>query len=444
MLNAGFLIGAGQLILALSLLVFVHELGHFLAARAFGIKVEKFFIFFDAWGTKLWSKKIGDTEYGVGTLPLGGYVKIAGMVDESMDKEQMKLPPQPWEFRSKPAWQRLIVMVAGVVMNIIVGIVIFAFCNMHYIKGYIASDDLKEGIYVFDMGEKLGFKTGDKVVKINGKTPQRFNDIASGKLLFGADVEVNRGGQLVNFTTPDTLFRSAKGVPLLEAFHHQVIVAAVGADYKEASEKLKTDDVITGINGQEIKNFGDLKTALLANKDQRVKLDLLRGREKLSEELPVDKNGKLGFAPIFDSDKVNPFTYYNLGSAIKYAFKDGFAQLYYSVLGIGKMISGKISFVKDTQSLVGIGRIYGAEWIWQKFWLLTALISLGLAVMNMLPIPALDGGHIMFLLAEMIKGKPLSEAFLEKAQMVGMIILIPLMIFMLLKDVVIWWLERHS
>lgn len=442
MLNTGFLIGAGQLIFALSILVFVHELGHFLAARAFGIKVEKFFIFFDVYGTKLWSKKIGETEYGIGTLPLGGYVKIAGMIDESMDKEQLKLPPQSWEFRSKPAWQRLIVMIAGVIMNIIVGIIILAFCNLYFIKGYVPADALKDGVYAFEMGERLGFKTGDKILKVNGETPNRLNDIASGKLLFGADIEALRDGKTIKFRTPDTLFKVAKGMPTLEAYKHDIKIGGVAETNKIAFEKLKEDDVIAGINGANILNYGQLKDSLLASKNKVVSLDIKRANERLKVEVPVDTAGKIGFMPIYDSESANEFKKYGLGSAFVYGCKDGFAQLYYSVLGIGKMISGKISFVKDTQSLVGIGRIYGAEWIWEKFWLLTALISLGLAVMNMLPIPALDGGHIMFLIAEMIKGKPLSESFQEKAQMVGMIILIPLMIFMLLKDVVLWWLEK--
>src|SRR6187551_773419 len=201
------LIMAAQLMLALMILVTLHELGHYLAARAFGIRVEKFYLFFDAWGFKFFSFKKGDTEYGIGWLPLGGYVKISGMIDESMDKEAMKLPPQPWEFRSKPAWQRLIVMVAGVTMNVILGIAIYTFVLLHYNKQYLANDAVTDGIYAYELGEKIGLKTGDKIIAINGKPIERFEELLSIKVIFGVKLTVQRDGQNLEIVVPDDFYR---------------------------------------------------------------------------------------------------------------------------------------------------------------------------------------------------------------------------------------------
>src|SRR5205814_1748842 len=201
------LIMAAQLILGLAILVTLHELGHFLAARAFGIRVEKFYLFFDAWGFKFFSIKKGDTEYGIGWLPLGGYVKIAGMIDESMDKEAMKQPPQPWEFRSKPAWQRLIVMVAGVTMNVILGIVIYTYILFHYQGKYLANSDVTDGIYAYELGEKAGLKTGDKVIAINGKPFERFEELLSAKVIFGSRLTVHRDGQTFDVDIPNDFYR---------------------------------------------------------------------------------------------------------------------------------------------------------------------------------------------------------------------------------------------
>src|SRR6185295_2039553 len=201
------LIMAAQLIAGLAILVTLHELGHYLAARAFGIRVEKFYLFFDAWGFKFFSFRKGDTEYGIGWLPLGGYVKISGMVDESMDKEAMKLPPQPWEFRSKPAWQRLIVMVGGVTMNVILGIIIYSYILLHYDKTYIANRDVTDGIYAFELGEKVGLQTGDKIISIDGKPIERFKDVLSEKVILGAELTVDRGGRMMNITIPNDFYR---------------------------------------------------------------------------------------------------------------------------------------------------------------------------------------------------------------------------------------------
>ncbi len=441
---AGGLIMALQLIAGLSLLVLVHEFGHFAAAKFFGMRCEKFFIFFDAWGKSLWSKKIGDTEYGIGWLPLGGYVKISGMIDESMDKEALKQPPQDWEFRSKPAWQRFIVMIGGIVMNIITGIIIFAGYLTTYEKDYIPAEEV-EGIYAFELGEKLGFQTGDKIVSVNGSLPERFKDVNGYQMLFGGDVTVQRAGKMVDISLPGNLFKTAQGQSIIAPINHAVKVWGFPSGTNEdgtempksAAEEagMEEGDIIKKINGKAITNFGILQKELEANKSKNVKIEIERGGEMLPISAKVGDNGKLGFAPKFDSKISNTTKPYTLGSSVTYGAREGWDAIYYNALGIGKMFKGEIDPIESLQSPIGIARkIYGPVWMWDRFWKITGLLSFILAFMNILPIPALDGGHMMFLGYEMITRKKLSDAFLEKAQMVGMLILIPLMIFILGKD----------
>lgn len=429
----GGLISALQLILSLSLLVFIHELGHFLAARAFNIRVDKFFIFFDAWGKKLWSKKVGDTEYGIGWLPLGGYVKIAGMVDESMDTEQLKQEPQPWEFRSKPAWQRFIVMIGGIVMNILAGIIIFAFYLKNYEKEYLPASALKNGIYAFEGGEKLGFQTGDKLVAINGKSRERYKDYTSMEMLFGADVAVERKGEIVHIQLPDTLFQT-KGTDYFAPFHHKIQVAAVADSSNAQKAGLKDSDFIVAVNGKILENYGDLRTALQAAKDTVVSLDIEREGKMQSLNCSVDTAGKIGFYPFFDYKAVNATHPYGLAESMRYGIKEGWDAIYYNAKGFAMMFQGKLNPATSVQSPIGMAKYFGPKWNWQRFWYLTGLLSFILAFMNILPIPALDGGHMMFIGVEAITGRRLSDSFLEKAQMVGMAILLPLMLFAVGKD----------
>jgi len=431
----GTLVMAAQLIASLSLLVFIHELGHFLAAKAFGMRVDKFFIFFDAWGKRLWSTKIGETEYGIGWLPLGGYVKIAGMIDESMDKEQMAKEPEEWEFRSKPAWQRFIVMVGGIVMNLILGVIIFAGYLSHYEKDYIPVAEMDKGIYAFDMGEEMGFQTGDKILTVNGKTPIRFKDAKGMEVIFGADVEVERNGQREKIEIPGSVFKKLKGQPIIEPFNHQVKVWGI-ADSSGAKEAgLEPDDVFVAINNKKVRNYGDLKNTLEANKNGSVSLTVERDGKELDLTGKVSDAGKLGFAPKYDGKAVNTTKTYSFGETVTYGMREGWETIYYNAVGLGKIFTGDVDPVESVQSPIGIARIFGDVWNWERFWKLTGLLSFVLAFMNILPIPALDGGHMMFLTFEMLTGRSLSDNFLEKAQMVGMMILLPLMLFAIGKDI---------
>ncbi len=424
-----------QLLLGLSILVFIHELGHFLAAKLFNMRVDKFFIFFDAGGKKLWSQKVGETEYGIGWLPLGGYVKIAGMVDESMDTEALKEPPKDYEFRSKPAWQRFIVMIAGIVMNVILGLIIFTFFFMYFEKEYVAPKDLKEGIYAFELAEQIGLKTGDKILRINGKEPGRFKDMKSMGVFFGGDLEVERNGQKLMIEVPDTLFRSAR-TDFIAPYRHDVQVIGVAPDSPAGAFGLKGGDIFRSINGNEIKNFGDLKQQLQANRGGLVKVGVEREETTAELEMPVTYEAKLGFGPKYDYKGINPTTAYTWGSAAKFGAVEGWEWIYYNALGLYYMMSGKVNPAKSIQSPVGIARnVYGPVWEWGRFWYITGILSFILAFMNILPIPALDGGHMMFLMFEMITGKQLSDNFLEKSTIVGFLILMPLMIFAIGKDI---------
>lgn len=433
------LIMAGQLILALSILVTIHELGHFLAARAFGIRVEKFFVFFDFGGYKLFSIKRGDTEYGIGWFPLGGYVKIAGMIDESMDKEQMKREPEPWEFRSKPNWQKLIVMVAGVVMNLILGVVLYAFYLSQYQKSYIPQSEFnKEGVYAYETAREYGFQTGDKLVAVNGRSFDRFEDyLANFRIFFGGEMLVDRDGQLVTVNIPSSHFdRVREGIPgFLEMRNDVYVDSLISLDSSPAARAgLRDGDKITGINGEPLFAFGQLVETLADHKGDSVQLLIEREGQTLTLHSGVDTSGRIGFVPtirIVHRDS----TLYSGTAAIRYGAGDAWNWLYFNAKAMGKIFTGDVPFAKSIESPIGIARIYGPQWDWAKFWWLTAILSMILAFMNILPIPALDGGHIMFILIETVMGRKLSDSFMEKAQVLGMVIILALMVFAFGSDI---------
>jgi regulator of sigma E protease len=427
------LIMAAQLILGLSIIVTLHELGHFMAARAFGIKVEKFFLFFDAWNVKLFSFKKGDTEYGVGWLPLGGYVKIAGMIDESMDKEAMKQPAQPWEFRSKPAWQRLIVMLGGVIMNFILGVIIFTFITLHYEKEYLPSDAVDNGIYAYDLGRQMGFQTGDRILAVNGEKLQRFKDITSPLNLMGAEITVERNGQQVNLMIPDTFYKEYKrsGGLFIEPDNFDFFVDSILPGSNAAKSGLMVGDKILLADNQSISSYGDFKARTQALAGEKIELTVMRDRDSVDLMVDIDTTGKLGFIA---SQPPYSTAEYGVGEGLKYGWKDGIAILTANIKGIGRMFTGEVKATESLQGPIGIANIYGSVWIWPKFWYLTGLISFILAFMNLLPIPALDGGHVMFLSWEAITRRQLSDKFMEKAQLVGMVILLGLMAFAVFND----------
>ncbi len=430
------LIMAGQLILSLAILVTLHEFGHYIAARAFGIRVEKFYLFFDAWGFKFFSFKKGDTEYGVGWLPLGGYVKIAGMIDESMDKKQLEKPVQDWEFRSKPAWQRLIVMIGGVVMNVIVGIIIFSMNLVVFEKQYMPIDELnKTGIYAYETGKMLGFETGDKILKVNGESIERYNDATSIGVLFGATITVERQGEEVDVVVPDTMYREFKRTKqhVFGFENYSTLVDSVlqGANADKAG-LLKGDKILL-VNNIQAQSFGDFKNLLYKHKGEDIELVVSRcneGTDTLTAK--VDSTGRIGFVAQVPQIKLADYT---LGQAIKYGTSDAMESMVINIKGLGKVFNGEEKATEAVQGPIGIAAMFGATWDWYRFWKLTGLLSMILAFMNILPIPALDGGHVMFTLYEMITRRKPSDKFLEYAQVVGMVLLLALMVFAVGNDV---------
>ena len=423
-----------QLILGLSILVFFHELGHFLAARAFKIRVEKFYLFFDIGKFRLFRFKKGDTEYGIGWLPFGGYVKISGMIDESMDKEQMKLPPQPWEFRSKPAWQRLIVMVAGVVMNLIVGMIIFTGIILYYEKEYLPNDQITNGIYAYPAGREIGFMTGDKILDVNGSKVERFKDITTANVLMGATITVDRNGKTEDIVIPDTLYRKySKNVRdfFIEAHNFPLKIDSVLPGMTADKSGIKKGDRIIGLDSLPVQSYGEFRERVWAGKGQTHLVVLMRGADTLKLELKVDSTGYIGITSNYPYKNKK----YSLGSAISYGISDAMSNLWANIRGLGKIIRGKENASESIQGPIGIAKIYGGTWNWYRFWLITGLISLILAFMNILPIPALDGGHVIFTTIELITGRKIPDKVMEKAQIVGMIILIGIMVFAVFNDV---------
>lgn len=434
------LVMTAQLILSLSILVTLHELGHFLAARMFGIKVEKFYLFFDAWGIRLFRFKVGECEYGIGWLPLGGYVKIAGMVDESLDKEAMAQPAQPWEFRSKPAWQRLIVMVAGVAMNVVLGIAIFSAMLLHYKQEYLPNSEVKNGIYVYKLGEEIGLKQGDKITAIDGKSFERFDDVLSTRVLFGATLTVQRSGQLLEVEVPDNFYRKVNETGRWNFIGTGPLIYRVGSIAKDGNAQkagIKEGDEIVAINGKPISTGDFILKELSAAKGKTVAVTVEREKKPLDLNVAVSDKGTIGIG--YDADtRISPdykMVPYTLSSAFAFGTSDAVETLVSNAKGFKKLFKGEEKFQESVQGPIGIAQLFGGEWNWSRFWALTGLLSMVLAFMNILPIPALDGGHVVFLLIESVTRRKFSDAFMEKTQIVGMVILLSLMVFVLGNDI---------
>lgn len=431
------LIMAGQLILGLSILIILHEAGHFFAARAFGIKVEKFYLFFDAWGFKLFSFNYKGCEYGIGWLPLGGYVKISGMIDESMDTDQLAGPAQPWEFRSKPAWQRLIVMLGGVTVNIILGIFIFWMLTLKYGETYLPISNLKNGIAPGLIGKEIGLKAGDKITSVNGKPVVRFEEVASSKVLLGNSVlGVDRGGEHLNIKVPGDVLElvSDYGIEEFVTPRTTFAVDSVTPNSPASAAGLRKGDKIVSVNNQPISFYDEFKDSLQNHRNGEVTLGVLRGQDTVGLSAHVNLKGQLGFIarnepPKLENVKYGFFESLPVGAAKAWgSFTD-------NAKGLGKVVTGQVKANKAFTGPVGIAKMFGGKVDWVRFWSLVGLLSMALALMNILPIPALDGGHAMFLLIEMIKGKPLSDKFMERAQIVGFCILVALMVFVLGNDI---------
>jgi regulator of sigma E protease len=437
----------GQLILGLSILVILHEFGHFLAARAFGIKVEKFYLFFDAWGISLFKFNYKGVEYGIGWLPLGGYVKIAGMIDESMDTEQLAGPPQPWEFRSKPAWQRLIVMLGGITVNIILGIFIFWILTIRYGETYIPNSEIKYGIVPGKLGMKIGLMPGDQVTAINGQPIIKFEELTSPKVIMGnTDLTINRAGQTVHVKVPGNLLNDLSDGTIDDFISRIprskfVIDSVVPKSYANLAGIVKGDS-ITAVNGTKIQFFDQLQGELKKHENGQAILEVKRVDAILQLATNVNKAGTLGFkdgktgiAAKFNEPKEKVITYSFFGSLPIGATK-AIKNFTDNAKGLGKVFKGEVKFNKAVSGPVAIATLFGTHIDWERFWRLVGFLSMVLALTNLLPIPALDGGHALFLIIEMIKGKPLSDKFLERAQIVGFVILISLMVFVFGNDIV--------
>ncbi|MDW3195710.1 MAG: RIP metalloprotease RseP [Cytophagales bacterium] len=425
-----------QLLLGLSILVGVHEWGHLAAAKAFGMRVEKYSIGFPP---KIWGKKFGETEYSIGAIPLGGFVKISGMIDESLDTESLSEEPEPWEFRAKPAWQRLIVMLGGIIVNVITGIIIFIALTYSQGERYLSKEELnKHGIVAYELGEKIGFKTGDKVININGQDFQKFRDLISPDVLLGTDgyYTVLRDGQEVRIDIPnnflDDFSEGREATPfIIPLAPFKVGTIPAGSDAIQGG--LQEGDKFITVQGQPIRFYDDLATVLDQNKNGSVNAVVDRDGQQHELNLIVNENGKLKIGIQYDIDySTNEFTF---GESVSRGTNRAFSVVWVNIKAFGKIFSGDISPRKSLSGPIGIAGLFGGDWDWVNFWNITGLLSMVLAFMNLLPIPALDGGHVMFLTWEMVTGRKPSDKFLENAQKVGMVLILGLMVFVIFNDI---------
>jgi regulator of sigma E protease len=433
------LVMIAQILLSLSILVGLHELGHLLAAKYFGMRVEQFSIGFPP---KIFGVKYGETEYSIGSIPLGGYVKITGMVDESLDTKHLNEEPEPHEFRAKPAWQRLVVMMGGIIVNVILGIIIFIVLTFSYGDSYIPMEEVnKNGIVAYKLGEEIGLKTGDKIIAVNGLEIDKFEDVVSGEVLMGENsyYTVDRNGEIIDIPIPPGFIEklsekgaSANFILPFSPFEVGEVSKGTGAD----EGGLEPGDKIVSVEGEKINYFHELKPILNDNKGQTVEVVVERKEDdansKTTLEIPINEEGEMGFYPVslLPSEEIN----YTFGEAIPKGTATAFELTILNIRGLGKVFSGDVS-TKSIKGPIGIAQIYGGTWDWQRFWFLTGMLSMWLAFLNFLPIPALDGGHVAFLSYEIISGRKPSDKFMETAQKIGMVLLLALMVFVIFNDI---------
>ena len=424
--------------MSLSILVVLHELGHFIPAKLFKTRVEKFYLFFDPWFSVV-KKKIGDTEYGIGWLPLGGYVKISGMIDESMDKEQMGKPAESWEFRAKPAWQRLIIMLGGVTVNLFLGIFIYSMTLYTYGDKYLPNENIKDGIWCTDdLATEIGFKSGDKIISADGVLVERYSDILE-KVITSKVITVQRGEEEVELSMPIDLIDKFLNNKTKLILYPRIptIVSRVEKGSNAEIGGLQKKDIIKAVNGISYSYFDEFKEALNTHISDTIDVMVDRGGKEVVLTVLVSDKGTLGFAPAnLSIEQLEKIETYELASE-KYGFFASFPAGYKKAIKkLGSYISQfKMILSPSTGAYKGmggfgaIGSMFPATWNWEIFWNLTAFLSLMLAFMNILPIPALDGGHVVFLLYEIVVGKPAPEKVMEYAQAVGMILLLSLLVF---------------
>jgi len=432
-----FVIKISQFLLSLSLLIVLHELGHFIPAKLFKTRVEKFYLFFDV-KYSLFKKKIGDTVYGIGWLPLGGYVKISGMIDESMDKEQMAQPPQPWEFRSKPSWQRLIIMLGGVTVNFILAAVIYIFMAFSYGDSDIDAKSIKDGYMITNpLLIELGLQTGDNITAINDQEIVNYSDLKK-NLLAAQLVSFERNGVPMTVSFPEDFLgqlSSSKSRSFFE-LRQPYVVAGFEESSLNKDQDLQKGDVLTSLNGTMLKYFDEFEVFVADYKGQTVNATVYRAGETLNKTLQVNADGKLGIYTGASYSAIQDLGYYKIVEN-EYTFGESVG------VGLNRFTSQmsaywmqlKLIFSPSTGAYKGVGGfkaifdIFPDTWSWEAFWGITAFLSIMLGVLNLLPIPALDGGHVMFLLYEMVSGRKPSDKFMEYAQTAGFFILIGLVLF---------------
>ncbi len=424
-----------QLLLSLSILVILHEFGHFSFAKLFKTRVEKFYLFFNPW-FQIYKKKIGETEYGIGWLPLGGYVKIAGMIDESMDKEQMKQPPQPWEFRSKKPWQRLLIMIGGVLMNFILAGIIYIAILFAWGEDYLPSENVKYGISVDSAAYQIGFRNGDKILSVNNQTFERFNELKKEMVLnSNKTVQVLRNGEKKDIFIDDKF--------ALKASKHDFVqprFAFVIADFSKNSnaEKagIKKDDKLIGINDSSLQFFDQYVHYFKTHKKTIANLKVDRKGSIITIPVQVDSSGMIGIAAESFAGLEFKHIDFSFFASIPAGINKGI-ELTSDYLRSFKLIfNSETKAYKSVGSFITIGNMFPGVWDWQAFWTMTAFLSIILGVVNLLPIPALDGGHVMFVLYEMITRRKPGDKFMEYAQITGFVILLAIMVLALKNDIV--------
>jgi regulator of sigma E protease len=427
------LIKAAQLILSLSILVILHEFGHFIFAKIFNCRVEKFYLFFDPWFSLFKTQK-GDTEYGIGWLPLGGYVKISGMIDESMDKEQMKLPPQPWEFRSKSTWQRLLIMIGGVLFNLILALVLYAMILFTWGEQYLPNQNVKYGIVVSETGREIGLRNGDKILSVDGKQIENFSKIVPTIVLDGAqNIEVQRDSQRLILQIKKEiipkLLTDRNILSLRVPFSCKIVAFAKQSPARDAG--MEIGDEILSVDSMKFKFYDEFVDKLAESKEKIVNLEINRKGVISFKKVSIGTSGLIGITRSYDLEGV--FEYKTISYSLLESIPAGINKGYHAVGDYLKQF--KLLFSPQTKAyeslggFIAIGNIFPSVWDWESFWNLTAFLSIILAVMNILPIPALDGGHVLFLLYEIVTRRKPSDKFLEYAQIGGMVLLFTLLLY---------------
>ena len=434
------LIKASQFILSLSLLIVLHELGHFIPAKLFKTRVEKFYLFFD-YKFSIFKKKIGETVYGIGWIPLGGYVKISGMIDESMDTDQLQEEPKPWEFRSKPAWQRLIIMLGGVFVNFILGIFIYIMLMYSYGEKYLPNENVTDGVWVQDsLAVSLGLQNGDKILRVDGEEIKKFSDITI-EFINGSTYTIERNGLAIEKELPidfiDKLISRGKNAGMIVSPRSPFMFAEFQENSPNANSELVDKDIVIAINGQPLKYQDEVQDILQQNKGEEISLTVKRGTENKTFNVAVSNKGTLGVIIYgMDFSDLEKLGYYNLAdvnysfaAAIPAGINKSYETLTNYVKQLKKIFNPSTGAYKGLGGFISIGSIFPSTWSAESFWNITAFLSIMLGFMNLLPIPALDGGHVVFTLWEMITGKKPSDKFLEYAQVTGFILLIALLLF---------------